>query len=81
MKAAIRARFDGKVFVPEEPVDLPEGERVLIQVVAPSHSLHRAETPEQLEQLLDELRATAVPKVNIPDEVLRREHLYEDRGG
>lgn len=75
MKTAIRAHFDGKVFVPEEPVDLPEGGKVIIQVLAPSRHLHKAETPEQFEQLLDELRVTAVTGVNIPDEALRREHL------
>lgn len=80
MKTAIRAHFDGKVFVPEEPVDLPEGEQVILQVLAPSHPVQRAKTPEQFEQLLDELRATTVPGVNIPDEALRREHLYHDRG-
>ena len=28
----IRARFDGSVFVPEEPVDLPQGRAVQVQV-------------------------------------------------
>lgn len=80
MKTAIRARYDGKVFVPDEPVDLPEGEEVLIQVLAPVRSSLGSRTPEQVEQVLDELRATAVRGVNIPEDALRRENLYHNRG-
>ena len=32
----IKARFDGKVFVPEEPVELREGEEVLVEVPSTS---------------------------------------------
>lgn len=80
MKSAIRARFDGKVFVPEEPVDLAEGERVLIQILSPVPSSSKAVTHEEIEAALEALRATAVSGANIPDEALRRENLYQDRG-
>ena len=30
---AIKGHFDGKVFVPEEPVDLPRGQAVVMHVV------------------------------------------------
>ncbi|MEJ5252252.1 MAG: antitoxin family protein [Chthonomonadetes bacterium] len=86
MKVAIRARFDGEVFVPEEPVDLAEGERVLIQVLSPVPFAGKAVTPEEVEAVLAELRMTALERfvsrgvsgVNLPDEALRRESIYED---
>ena len=31
----VRARFDGKVFIPEEPVDLPVGYTLEIPIVPP----------------------------------------------
>lgn len=31
----VKARFDGRVFVPEEPVDLPVGQAVDIQIPPP----------------------------------------------
>jgi predicted DNA-binding antitoxin AbrB/MazE fold protein len=31
----IKAHFDGKVFVPDEPVDLPKGERIELDVRRP----------------------------------------------
>jgi predicted DNA-binding antitoxin AbrB/MazE fold protein len=36
MEKRIVAVFDGKVFVPAEPVDLPVGERVLVSVCVAS---------------------------------------------
>jgi hypothetical protein len=34
MTVAIRSHFDGKVFVPDEPVDLPTGQVVILHVEA-----------------------------------------------
>ncbi len=31
---AITAHFDGKVFVPDQPVDLPPGQRLLLHIEA-----------------------------------------------
>jgi hypothetical protein len=31
----IRAHFDGRVFVPEEPVQLPKGKTITLKVVSP----------------------------------------------
>jgi hypothetical protein len=34
MTRTIKVHFDGKVFVPDEPVDLPVGTQVEVQIVA-----------------------------------------------
>jgi hypothetical protein len=36
MTRTIKAHFDGKVFVPDEPVDVPVGESVTVEVPAPA---------------------------------------------
>lgn len=42
---AIRVRFQGGVFIPEEPVDVPEGQAGLVTIEAPSHQ--QGENAEQ----------------------------------
>ncbi len=37
MMCALRAHFDGKAFVPDEPVDLPQGTSVTVTVVPSDH--------------------------------------------
>ncbi len=32
----IKAKFDGKVFVPEEPIDLPVGQELEISIISPA---------------------------------------------
>mgnify|MGYP001770762413 CR=1 FL=1 len=77
MKTAIRARFDGKVFVPEEPVDLPEGERVW--VLTPSGATDTSQRPkEEAIAALERMVSRGVTAINLPDEALRRENLHED---
>jgi len=39
MSLVIRAHFDGKVFVPDEPVYLPIGQAVIIRVLDRSQSV------------------------------------------
>lgn len=74
MAVIIRARYDGKVFIPEESVDLPSEEAGILLFV-----------PEQVEQnvqaqesALQRLLATGSDAPAIPSELLRREALYED---
>lgn len=79
MSIVIRAHFDGKVIVPDEPVDIPIGP--LEAELRPDDALL---SPEEVEQRLaawDALDEHLVPGLNIPDEALRRESMYEpDRG-
>lgn len=79
MDTLIRGHFDGKVIVPDEPVELPVGEPleiVLRPVPAADVPLSDAEVERRL-YWLRQLEPVSVPP--IPDEALRRENLYEER--
>ncbi|PIY43348.1 MAG: hypothetical protein COZ06_23055 [Armatimonadetes bacterium CG_4_10_14_3_um_filter_66_18] len=73
----IDAHYDGKVIVPDEPVDLPENQplRVALHLVAPGKAMPPPDRRAALERLL----ARGVRRVSIPDEALRRESLYRER--
>ncbi len=58
----IRAHFDGKVFVPDEPVNIPINQAATVQVETP---LPQHLTDQQFEQLLSEMDRDAV-EVNHP---------------
>jgi hypothetical protein len=74
----IKAHFDGKTFVPDEPVDLPAGEQV--EIIAASITDEESQwDPKKAKAALRRFRAGAISGLNIPDEALRRENLYEDR--
>ena len=78
MSMTIRAHFDGKVIVPDEPVELPVDQPLKVEVhVAPSEYSNL--TPEERRAALDRLVTQAIPGLNIPDDALRRENLYEER--
>ena len=53
--ATVRARFDGRVFVPDEPVDLPAGSEVEIPVPSPPPKPPEAVGKPPLMELLEEL--------------------------
>lgn len=78
MKTLIHARYDGKVLIPEEPLELKEGERVAILLL---ESALRVQEPSLEEKMaaLQRFVERGVRGVNLPDEALRRENLYEDR--
>jgi hypothetical protein len=81
----VRAHFDGRVFVPDGPVDVPVGQPLDLEVTPrgqPSTASNGAKpTAEEIQERLRRLRATSgtfegpVPS----DESLRRENLYDDR--
>lgn len=78
MAIRIRAHYDGKTFVPDEPVDLQAGEQV--EVVSPFLAEEEARwDPEKARAALKWFVDNAIPGLNIPDEALRRENMYEDR--
>jgi hypothetical protein len=76
MSLTIRAHFDGKVIVPDEPVDLPVNQalEVLLSPITPEDP-----TQEQRREALQRLVGRAIHGVNIPLEALRRENMYEER--
>ena len=76
MSVVVRVHFDGKVIVPDEPVDLPVNRqlRAEVSVVEPD-AARSAEREAAWQRLL----SSRIPGLNISDEALRRENLYEDR--
>ena len=71
----IRMRFDGKVFTPEEPVDMPLNEPLDFEYKPPEPKWD----PEKAKAAIQRIVSRAKP-VGIPLEALRRENMYEDRG-
>jgi hypothetical protein len=78
MIVTIKAHFDGKVIVPDEPVDLPINQPLSVQL-QPMPSQGTAPASDCAREALDRLVARAIHGLRISDEALRREHLYEDR--
>ena len=69
----IRAHFDGKVIVPDEPVNLPTNHMLKIMIEpVPNRFAERKAAWQRL-------KSRKVHGSSIPLEVLRRENLYEDR--
>ena len=73
---SFRAHFDGKVVVPDEPVDLPVNASLTVEVrpllaTAPADSA----TIARRLAALDRFRAGAVAGASIPDAALRRENM------
>jgi hypothetical protein len=80
MSLTFRAHFDGKVIVPDEPVDLPTGQSldVTLQPSADASSSNSQTSIEQRLQALERITGR-IRGVAIPDEALRRENLYDER--
>ena len=78
MTLAIQGHFDGKVIVPDEPVDLPIGEKLSLNVGLLAQDL-RATNKDERRVILEEFFEMALPGGPIPAEALRREYIYEDR--
>ena len=78
MAIRVRAHFDGKVIVPDEPVDLPVGQELEadLRVVEPEQE---AADFERRRAALRRIAREGVHGANIPLEALRRENMYEDR--
>jgi hypothetical protein len=76
MTVNLRAHFDGRVIVPDEPVDLPENQPLTLQISVPSEDVSTASAADAA---FKRLLARTVKGANISDESLRRENMYEDR--
>jgi len=72
----IRAHYDGKVIVPDEPVDLPVNEPLEFDF-RPVEPEERSRA--QAEAAWERMISQPVLGLSIPDEALRRENLYEER--
>ena len=76
MSVVIRMRFDGKVFIPEDPVDVPLNEPLDFEYKPQSAE---AEHRKRADEAWERLKSRKVRGSSIPLEALRRENLYEDR--
>lgn len=72
MAIVIRAHFDGKTIVPDEPVDLPVGKPLRGEFTL-------VEADAAREAAWQRLKTRKVRGSSIPLEALRRENMYEDR--
>jgi hypothetical protein len=82
----IRAHFNGTVIVPDEPVNLPVDAALELEVKRTNGfspevaaAMEAAKDPADTAGRLATLRefvAHAVEGADIPDQILRREHLY-----
>ncbi len=78
MAVTIRAHFDGKVIVPDEPVDLPVNQRLEVEMKPIEDDTSASAIAERLRRLAQASGRIAGPVV--PLDALRRESLYEERG-
>ena len=76
MSVMIRARFDGKVLVPEEPIYLPLHQLLDLEWKSPADNIS-LDKQEQAHAALQRLLVRAVQGAVISDEALRRENMYE----
>ena len=77
MSVVIRMHFDGKVFVPDQPVDVPINEPLDFELRQPPVELKW--DPKKARAAIKRIASRAKHGLNIPDEALRRENMYEDR--
>ena len=80
IRMTIRAHFDGKVIVPDEPVELPAGTPLTIRVEPEAFVPAERATMEQrkaaFESFLANARAHPVP--SLTDEQIHPDTIYED---
>jgi len=78
MSIKVRAHFDGKVIIPDEPVDLPVDQPLSAELeVITESDLQRIR--EDALKAWEEFKANPLTGLSISDESLRRENLYEER--
>ncbi len=76
MSVRLRAHFDGRVIVPDEPLDVPVNQPLTVSIDTPVPV--PGDTASKL-AALNRIASRAVPGVNLPAEALSRESIYEDR--
>jgi hypothetical protein len=78
MALTIRAHFDGRVIVPDEPLDLPVDQALRVDLT-PISPETEALAVEERRAALRRVASRKIHGLSIPDEALRREHLYDER--
>ena len=79
-RMTIRAHFDGKVIVPDEPVALPTGTPLTVRVEQETFVPAARATMEQRRAAFEAFiaNANAHPVPYLSDEAIRTESIYED---
>lgn len=71
----VKAHFDGKSIILDEPVDLPVNEPLELEFRIPSRAAdRRAQTQTDWDQLI----SCVVPGLHLPEDAFHRESFYED---
>ena len=76
MQKVIRARFSGRVIIPEEPLELPEKQSLEVIIKCILSEIHSDAVSAQ--RAWQEIKATAIKGLNISSDSLCREHIYEE---
>lgn len=79
-RMTIRAHFDGKVIVPDEPLALPAGTPLTVRVERETFVPAERATMEQRKAAFESFiaRARARPVPHLPDEAIGPDTIYED---
>ncbi|HYE18258.1 MAG TPA: hypothetical protein VEA69_07425 [Tepidisphaeraceae bacterium] len=83
MTVRIKAHYDGKTIVPDEPVNLPPDTELTVLLSYPErHPLPSvfplAPTETERAEALARFISRPVHGLSIPDDALRRENMYSD---
>lgn len=76
MRLSFKGHFDGHAIVPDEPVELPVGEPLVVDVASGTQGAD-AQLVERL-AAVERMASRAVRGVNLPAEALRRDAIYGD---
>lgn len=81
----VRARYDGKNFVPIDPVDLPKDQIVELEIRAESQEPLRKGSPEALRQLMRQIpplepgdAAALEAAIEAGKQPIRYDHIFDE---
>ena len=77
MRLNIRAHFDGRAIIPDEPVSIPPNTPLNV-LVDTDTDVSTQSSKISAQQALDRILSRPVRGLNIPSESLRRENIYEE---
>ena len=75
MVRTIRAHFDGRYIVPDEPLDIPPNQPLQVQLILQPSTGLRASLKER-QAAAEWFRNNPVRGSNLPDRALSRESIY-----
>ena len=79
MVVRIKAHFDGKTIVPDEPLEVEPGTPLTVEYTSAPGDRPDL-TDDERQEIVRRIASRAVKGPPIPDEALRRENMYGDDG-